>query len=76
MLIFFFLIFLNLLIILNLSKLANIINIYDVPDKKLKLHKKRVPILGGLILKVGSKLIDTSIRSKLAKLKNNLKEVG
>ena len=33
-------------------------------------------ILGGLILKVGSKLIDTSIRSKLAKLKNNLKEVG
>ncbi len=49
MLIFFFLIFLNLLIILNLSKLANIINIYDVPDKKLKLHKKRVPILGGLI---------------------------
>ena len=33
-------------------------------------------ILGGLIVKVGSKLIDTSIRSKLAKLKNNLKEVG
>lgn len=49
MLIFFFLIFLNLLIILNLNKLANIINIYDAPDKKLKLHKKRVPILGGLI---------------------------
>ena len=33
-------------------------------------------ILGGLIVKVGSKLIDTSIRSKLDKLKNNLKEVG
>ncbi len=33
-------------------------------------------ILGGLIVKVGSKLIDTSIRSKLVKLKNNLKEVG
>ena len=33
-------------------------------------------IIGGLILKVGSKLIDTSIRSKLSKLKNNLKEVG
>ena len=33
-------------------------------------------ILGGLIVKVGSKLIDTSIKSKLVKLKNNLKEVG
>jgi F-type H+-transporting ATPase subunit delta len=33
-------------------------------------------IIGGLIVKIGSKLIDTSIRSKLAKLKNNLKEVG
>ena len=49
------------------SKVQGNIIIKSIPDPR---------ILGGLILKVGSKLIDTSIRSKLAKLKNNLKEVG
>jgi F-type H+-transporting ATPase subunit delta len=33
-------------------------------------------IIGGLIVKVGSKMIDTSIRSKLASLQNVMKEVG
>ncbi|SPH16974.1 ATP synthase subunit delta [Defluviimonas aquaemixtae] len=33
-------------------------------------------LIGGLIVKVGSKMIDTSIRSKLASLKNAMKEVG
>ncbi|THH36974.1 F0F1 ATP synthase subunit delta [Aliishimia ponticola] len=33
-------------------------------------------IIGGLIVKVGSKMIDTSIRSKLASLQNTMKEVG
>ena len=33
-------------------------------------------IIGGLIVKVGSKMIDTSIRSKLAAMKNAMKEVG
>jgi len=33
-------------------------------------------IIGGLIVKVGSKMIDTSIRSKLASLQNAMKEVG
>ena len=33
-------------------------------------------IVGGLIVKVGSKMIDTSIRSKLASLQNAMKEVG
>lgn len=33
-------------------------------------------IIGGLIVKVGSKMIDTSIRSKLANLQNAMKEVG
>jgi F-type H+-transporting ATPase subunit delta len=33
-------------------------------------------IIGGLIVKVGSKMIDTSIRSKLASLQNIMKEVG
>ena len=33
-------------------------------------------IIGGLIVKVGSRMIDTSIRSKLNALQNNMKEVG
>lgn len=33
-------------------------------------------LIGGLIVKVGSKMIDTSIRSKLAALQNTMKEVG
>ena len=33
-------------------------------------------LIGGLIVKVGSRMIDTSIRARLAALQNNLKEVG
>ena len=33
-------------------------------------------LIGGLIVKVGSKMIDTSIRAKLASLQNSMKEVG
>jgi F-type H+-transporting ATPase subunit delta len=33
-------------------------------------------IIGGLVVKVGSKMIDTSIRSKLNALQNTMKEVG
>jgi F-type H+-transporting ATPase subunit delta len=33
-------------------------------------------LIGGLVVKVGSKMIDTSIRSKLANLQNAMKEVG
>ena len=44
------LLFINLAIFLNFKKFAEIINVYDAPDKKLKLHKKKTPILGGLIL--------------------------
>ncbi|MFQ5566167.1 MAG: F0F1 ATP synthase subunit delta [Paracoccaceae bacterium] len=33
-------------------------------------------IIGGLVVKVGSKMIDTSIRSRLASLQNAMKEVG
>ena len=33
-------------------------------------------LIGGLIIKVGSKMIDTSIRSKLNSLQNAMKEVG
>lgn len=33
-------------------------------------------LIGGLIVKLGSKMIDTSIRSKLAALSNTMKEAG
>lgn len=33
-------------------------------------------LIGGLVVKLGSKMIDTSIRSKLASLQNSMKEVG
>lgn len=33
-------------------------------------------IIGGLIVKIGSKMIDTSVRSKLNALQNTMKEVG
>ena len=33
-------------------------------------------LIGGLVVKVGSKMIDTSIRSKLNTLQNTMKEVG
>jgi F-type H+-transporting ATPase subunit delta len=33
-------------------------------------------LIGGLVVKVGSKMIDTSIKSKLASLQNAMKEVG
>jgi len=33
-------------------------------------------IIGGLVVKIGSKMIDTSVRSKLNALQNTMKEVG
>ncbi len=33
-------------------------------------------LIGGLVVKVGSKMIDTSIRAKLGQLQNAMKEVG
>jgi F-type H+-transporting ATPase subunit delta len=33
-------------------------------------------LIGGLVVKIGSRMIDTSIRAKLAKLQNVMKEVG
>ena len=33
-------------------------------------------LIGGLVVKVGSKMVDTSIRAKLNALQNTMKEVG
>ena len=46
-------------------------------DSEVLIHADCDPsILGGLILKIGSKMVDTSIKSKINKLRNKLKEVG
>ena len=39
---FVFLLILNLFIIFYIDELAKLINIYDKPDNKLKLHKKKL----------------------------------
>lgn len=44
-------------------------------DVKLKLSVDET-LIGGLVIKVGSQMIDTSIRAQLAALKNTMKEVG
>ena len=46
-------------------------------DKKVQLNVAvDQSLIGGLVVKVGSKMIDTSIRSRLAALQNVMKEVG
>jgi F-type H+-transporting ATPase subunit delta len=49
----------------------------DVLGKEPKIEVNVDPaILGGLIVKVGSRMIDTSLRTKLNTIKNAMKEVG
>lgn len=48
---------LNLLILFNYRKISKIINIYDLPDDKLKLHKKKTAIIGGVILLINFSFI-------------------
>ena len=40
----------NFLIFFNLNFFSKLININDSPDKKLKLHKKKTPLVGGIII--------------------------
>lgn len=45
--------------------------------KDIKMNVKvDESLIGGLVVRVGSRMIDTSIRSKLANLQNIMKEVG
>ncbi len=51
--------------------------IRDRLGKTVTIEAKVDPaILGGLIVKVGSRMIDTSLRTKLMTMKTHLKEVG
>jgi len=48
-----------------------------VIGKAVKLNARvDESLIGGLVVKVGSKMIDTSIRSRLNALQNSMKEVG
>ena len=45
--------------------------------KKVKLNTRvDEGLIGGMIVKLGSQMIDSSVRSKLASLQNSMKEVG
>lgn len=57
------------------DKLIKILTAQMSADVKIKATVD-VSIIGGLIVKVGSKMIDTSIKSKLNALQNTMKEVG
>ena len=39
----------NIITIIYLKKLSLVLNIYDNPNKR-KIHKKKTPLLGGLII--------------------------
>jgi UDP-GlcNAc:undecaprenyl-phosphate GlcNAc-1-phosphate transferase len=43
------LVFLNFIIFLKIDRISVLINLYDIPDNKLKKHKSSTPLLGGLI---------------------------
>jgi UDP-GlcNAc:undecaprenyl-phosphate GlcNAc-1-phosphate transferase len=49
---YFFLV-LNIFLILFHTKLASLIKIYDVPEKKRKIHSKKTAVTGGFILYIG-----------------------
>ncbi|PYG26841.1 ATP synthase F1 subcomplex delta subunit [Pelagimonas varians] len=57
------------------SKLAETLSASVGKDVKIKATVDE-SLIGGLVVKVGSKMIDTSIRSKLNSLQNAMKEVG
>ncbi len=57
------------------EKLANTLKERIGKDVKISMAVDE-SLIGGLVVKVGSKMIDTSIRAKLAALQNTMKEVG
>jgi F-type H+-transporting ATPase subunit delta len=57
------------------DKLAKTLKARIGHDVKLKTTVDE-SLIGGLVVKVGSKMIDTSIRSRLDSLQNAMKEVG
>jgi len=46
---FIFLILINTFIIIYFDKISKLVNLYDIPDGKRKIHKKKISLLGGSI---------------------------
>ena len=57
------------------KKLAATLKARVGKDVKLKTAVDE-SLIGGLVVKLGSTMIDTSVKSKLAALQNAMKEVG
>ncbi|MBT9247515.1 F0F1 ATP synthase subunit delta [Gemmobacter fulvus] len=57
------------------DKLAAVMSARVGKDVKVKIAVDET-LIGGLVVKLGSTMIDTSIKSKLAALQNAMKEVG
>ncbi|WP_208350774.1 F0F1 ATP synthase subunit delta [Pseudaestuariivita rosea] len=57
------------------DKLAKVLKATVGKDVNIKATVDE-SLIGGLVVKVGSKMIDTSIKSKLSALQNTMKEVG
>lgn len=47
---FIFLFIFNFLFLFSYKKISNIYNVFDIPDRKRKIHKEKIPLLGGLII--------------------------
>ena len=57
------------------NKLEKMVN--KMVNKKAKMHTRLdKSLISGMIVKIGSKMIDTTIKSKLMKLQNIMKEVN
>lgn len=59
----------------NLAELTKVLG--DAANKTVKVNSTvDSTLIGGLVVKMGSRMIDTSIRAKLNALQNTMKEVG
>ena len=47
--IYFFIIIYNISFLIFFKKISKFINVFDLPDNKRKIHKEKIPLLGGLI---------------------------
>ena len=63
------------LTIAQAEKLAKVLSAQAGKDVKIVASVDE-SLIGGLVVKVGSRMIDTSIRAKLTALQNTMKEVG
>lgn len=40
----------NVFLIINFNRISKLVNIYDIPDQELKIHKKKTSLAGGTII--------------------------